>query len=38
MAPTARSGASAAERVFKEASEKRIVVVYIDRDAELQKV
>uniref|UniRef100_A0A915BFN7 thioredoxin-disulfide reductase (NADPH) n=1 Tax=Parascaris univalens TaxID=6257 RepID=A0A915BFN7_PARUN len=38
MAPTARSGASAAERVFKEASEKRIVVVYIDRDAELQKI
>lgn len=37
MAPAASPGASAAERVFKEASEKRIVVVYTDRDAELQK-
>lgn len=37
MAPTASPGASAAERVFKEASEKRTVVVYTERDAELQK-
>uniref|UniRef100_F1KVD8 Thioredoxin reductase 1 n=1 Tax=Ascaris suum TaxID=6253 RepID=F1KVD8_ASCSU len=38
MAPTASPGASAAERVFKEASEKRTVVVYTERDAELQKI
>ncbi|VDM39369.1 unnamed protein product [Toxocara canis] len=37
MAPTTSPGSSAAERVFKEASEKRAVVVYTDRDAELQK-
>ncbi|VDK26749.1 unnamed protein product, partial [Anisakis simplex] len=38
MAPTAMSpGSSAAERVFKEVVEKRCVVVYTDRDAELQK-
>ncbi|KHN78441.1 Thioredoxin reductase 1 [Toxocara canis] len=38
MAPTTSPGSSAAERVFKEASEKRAVVVYTDRDAELQKI
>ncbi|VDK23603.1 unnamed protein product [Anisakis simplex] len=39
MAPTAMSpGSSAAERVFKEVVEKRCVVVYTDRDAELQKI